>query len=65
MYSTFKDMFRVRLCCVTVDTTGAPLYIKRERDAGAEHKALLHGILSQHPATAAALLSYNTGKYSI
>ncbi|KAG8318107.1 ETS- transcription factor Elf-2 [Homalodisca vitripennis] len=37
-------------------TTGGPLYIKRERET--DHKALLHGILSQHHA-AAALLNYN------
>lgn len=43
------------MCCVAVDTTPAsPLYIKRE---ATDHKALLHGILSQHHA--AALLNYN------
>lgn len=50
---------------VTVDTATGPnsqVYVKREPQ---EHKALLHGILSQHHA--ALLASYtasNTGKYN-
>ena len=54
--------------CVSVDTapppSSVPLFIKREREPN-EHKALLHGILSQHHA---ALLNYNhsnTGECTI
>uniref|UniRef100_A0A1B6LV14 ETS domain-containing protein n=1 Tax=Graphocephala atropunctata TaxID=36148 RepID=A0A1B6LV14_9HEMI len=52
----YKKSLMKRYLDTAPPTPGGPLYIKRERES--DHKALLHGILSQHHA-AAALLNYN------